>query len=303
MSDFKMSTVYNYVILSKPGISFLAAFSALIGILLSFDLYKVNVYDILLILLAVLAGSSGSSAYNMLYDVDIDTKMGKRTKNRPLVIGSISKRSALIFASFMSLISIVILYVKFNFLSSFLMILAIIMYAAVYTIICKRNYDRNTEIGSIVGFLPPLIGYSAITGSVGSVFSLPFLISAIVCVWSMPHFWSLAIKNIDEYSKVSIPMMPVKKGILVTKYYIVFYSLLLSILSILPCIKLSNNHSMSIFFPLGKFYIMTCFFLNIYLIYSSFRLLFRTSYAYNFFKFSIFYLLILFFSIIFDILV
>ncbi len=160
-----------------------------------------------LILATVLGGTmaaGGANAINMYVDRDIDAIM-KRTRNRPLVTGLIAPRNALIFAIALECVAFLWLWVFVNLLSAALAVAACLFYVFVYTLWLKRTSKSNIVIGGAAGAAPVLIGWSAVTNSVGWA---PILLFAIIFYWTPPHFWALAIRYKDDYAAADVPMLP-----------------------------------------------------------------------------------------------
>ena len=148
------------------------------------------------------AGSS--NAFNMVIEAGSD-KLMARTSKRPLVVGTVSKTQATIFASFIGLLSLTIFQIYTNSLATFLTALAIFYYVVIYTIILKPNTSQNIVWGGAAGCMPVLIGWAAVTGSLTWV---PVAFFMVIFFWTPPHFWALAIKYKDDYSAAGIPMLP-----------------------------------------------------------------------------------------------
>ena len=149
------------------------------------------------------AGSA--NAFNQVMEQDLDVAMG-RTSKRPLVIGAISPRGALIFATLLGLVSLLIFWVFTNPLATLLTLLAIAFYVGIYTAVLKRRTPQNIVWGGIAGCMPVLIGWAAVTNSLSWSALLLFL---VIFFWTPPHFWALAIKYKDDYSRAKVPMLPV----------------------------------------------------------------------------------------------
>jgi protoheme IX farnesyltransferase len=149
------------------------------------------------------AGSA--NAFNMVIEADTD-KLMKRTSKRPLVVGSLTKTEATIFATFIGILSLVIFQLFTETLATILAAVAIGFYVLVYTIALKRRTAQNIVWGGAAGCMPVLIGWAAVTNSLSPVAWAFFL---VIFFWTPPHFWALAIKYKDEYAAASIPMLPV----------------------------------------------------------------------------------------------
>ena len=148
--------------------------------------------------------AGASNAFNMVIEVDTD-KLMARTSKRPLVTGSITRTHAIIFASAITVISLVIFQIFTTELATLLAALAIFYYVVIYTIILKPNTSQNIVWGGAAGCMPVLIGWAAVTGSLTLV---PVAFFLVIFFWTPPHFWALAIKYKDDYSAAGIPMLP-----------------------------------------------------------------------------------------------
>ena len=148
------------------------------------------------------AGSA--NAFNMVIEAETD-KLMARTSKRPLVVGSIGKTHALVFASIIGALSLVIFEIFTSPLATLLNALAIFYYVVIYTIILKPNTSQNIVWGGAAGCMPVLIGWAAVTGSLTWV---PVAFFMVIFFWTPPHFWALAIKYKEDYSAAGIPMLP-----------------------------------------------------------------------------------------------
>lgn len=180
-----------------------------------------------LLLLVTLAGGTfaagAAQTLNCIYDRDIDYEM-ERTRHRPLPSGKIQPRDALIFAIALATISFTLLAVFVNLLSAVLAMSGIVFYMGLYTHLLKRHTAQNIVIGGAAGAIPPLVGWAAVTGTLGWS---AWLIFAIVFLWTPPHFWALALMIRDDYAKVGVPMLPVVAGNVATTRQIWLYTLIL----------------------------------------------------------------------------
>lgn len=160
-----------------------------------------------LVVLTVVGGSlaaGGANAMNMLYDRDIDAVMD-RTKARPLVAGVVSPTEALALAISLEAAAFVVLGFEVNLLSAVLALCAAVFYVGVYTVWLKRRSPSNIVIGGAAGAVPVLVGWSAVTGHLSLAAWVMF---AVVFFWTPPHFWSLAIRYKDDYTRADVPMLP-----------------------------------------------------------------------------------------------
>lgn len=197
-------TIGAYVALTKPRvIELLLVTTAPVMILAADGLPSIGLVFATLIGGALSAGSAG--AFNMYIDRDIDRLMN-RTKNRPLVTGEISDRSALIFAYAIGVISILWLALTTNWLAASLSLAAIVFYVVIYTLVLKRRTEQNIIWGGIAGCFPVLIGWSAVTGSLDWP---PVILFLVVFLWTPPHYWPLSMKYRDDYAAADVPMLAV----------------------------------------------------------------------------------------------
>ena len=148
--------------------------------------------------------AGASNAFNMVIEAETD-KLMARTSKRPLVLGTVSKRNATIFASLLTVLSLAIFEIFTTNLATLLTALAIFYYVVIYTIILKPNTSQNIVWGGAAGCMPVLIGWAAVTDSLTLV---PVAFFLVVFFWTPPHFWALAIKYKDDYSAAGIPMLP-----------------------------------------------------------------------------------------------
>lgn len=148
--------------------------------------------------------AGGANAVNMYVDRDIDAVM-ERTKGRPLVTGAVTPQAALTFAVALEVVAFAFLWATVNLLSAVLAVAACLFYVFIYTLWLKRTSERNIVIGGAAGAAPVLIGWAAVTNSLGWA---PWLLFALMFFWTPPHFWALAIKYKDDYSRAEVPMLP-----------------------------------------------------------------------------------------------
>lgn len=161
-----------------------------------------------LIAVTLVGGSlaaGGANAINMYVDRDIDALM-ERTRHRPLVTGLVAPRNALIFAVALEVVAFALLWWGANLLSALLAVSATLFYVFVYTMWLKRTSKQNIVIGGAAGAVPVLVGWAAVTGSLGWT---PWLLFLLIFLWTPPHFWALAIRHSDDYRAAGVPMLPV----------------------------------------------------------------------------------------------
>ena len=277
----------NYLKLTKPRIIPLLLITAIGGMLLAAK----EMPDITIILTVLIAGSlasGGASSINQYLEHDIDTKMS-RTNNRPIASGNIRPINALIFGIALNLISLILFVIYTNLISGLIAISATLFYVVIYTMILKRSTHQNIVIGGAAGALPPIIGWTSVTGSIGMPAILLFL---IIFLWTPPHFWALSLILKDDYAAAKITMLPVVHGIEKTKKEIFKYSIIV-FLSTLSLIFVKS---------IGLIYIIPSFILGIIFIYLSWDLLKSKNIekAKRLFFYSMLYLSIIFLAIMID---
>lgn len=174
--------------------------------------------------------AASAAALNHILDRRIDARMS-RTRHRPLPTRLLTERQAVAFALAMGALAMGILVLWVNPLTAILTFLSLIGYALVYTVWLKRATSQNIVIGGAAGAAPPVLGWVAVTGEVHSFALILFL---IIFVWTPPHFWALAIYRRDDYAGVGLPMLPVTHGIPFTRWQILFYSIMLVLVTLLP---------------------------------------------------------------------
>ena len=225
------SLVKSYLGLCKLKVVALIVFTAMVGMFLATSPPGMVPWDVLLLgNLGIGMAASAAAAINHVLDAHEDAKMA-RTHKRPLPQGEINERNALIFAILLGALSMVILGVFINVLTAVLTFLSLVGYAVVYTMYLKRATPQNIVIGGAAGAAPPVLGWTAVTGSADPHSLLLFL---IIFIWTPPHFWALAIHRRDEYAKVDIPMLPVTHGVPFTRLQILLYTVMLIVVSVLP---------------------------------------------------------------------
>lgn len=176
----------------------------------------------LITMLGLFLTSGGANAVNMWYDRDIDAIM-TRTKNRPLPAGRLTPHQALTFGVGAGIVGVLLLAFTVNILAASLALAGYLYYVLIYTMWLKRTSHQNIVIGGGAGAIPPLVGWAAVTGSIGVPAMLMFL---VVFLWTPPHFWALALFRNDDYRRAGVPMLPVVRGESQAKWGILVYALL-----------------------------------------------------------------------------
>ena len=177
--------------------------------------------------------AGGANAFNMVIEAPSDRLM-KRTANRPIVTGQISKKNGLIFSTIVSILALVVFYTFTTNLATLLAAIAIIFYVLIYTITLKRNTSQNIVWGGLAGCMPVLIGQAAVTNSLTSASWLFFI---VIFFWTPPHFWALAVRYKDDYAAAGIPMLPVVAPMKSVIRQMWFHSISMSITSVVLIIN------------------------------------------------------------------
>jgi protoheme IX farnesyltransferase len=271
--------------LMKPRVMSLVVFTAISGMLLA----PGNIHPLIAFvsILCITIGAGSAAAINMWYDRDIDAIM-KRTQKRPIVTGAVKADEALAFGIITGTMAIIMMAVSVNIISAALLAFTILYYIYIYTIWLKRTSVQNVVIGGVSGALPPIIGWASVTGNISwQAFSL----FAIIFIWTPPHSWALALYRSADYKNCNIPMMPVIKGVLYTKKQIMLYSILMFFISLWPYFLNISSH----------LYLITAIISGLIFLYYAVNLFADTEQnhvAKKLFWYSIFYLFIIFFSLI-----
>ena len=228
----------QYWSLTKPRVVALIVFTAIVGMFLAIDGWPTAAEALRggLGFLGIWLAAASAAAINQLLDARIDAKMA-RTSWRPLVVGEVKPWQALLFALLLAALSMTILVVWVNLMTALLTFASLIGYAVVYTVYLKRATPQNIVIGGIAGAAPPLLGWSTMTGMRGEWdWAHALLLVLIIFVWTPPHFWALAIFRREDYARALVPMLPVTHGVTYTRWQILFYTVLLVEVSVLPVI-------------------------------------------------------------------
>ncbi|CAN4277280.1 heme o synthase [Pseudoxanthomonas sp. LjRoot125] len=282
------STYRQYWDLTKPRVVALIVFTAIVGMFLAIDGLPDGAQLVrgALGFLGIWLAASSAAAINQLLDTRIDAKMA-RTSWRPLVQGQVKPWQALVFALVLAALSMAILVLWVNTITAILTFASLIGYAVVYTVFLKRATPQNIVIGGIAGAAPPLLGWATMTGMQGE-WDWPhaLLLVLIIFVWTPPHFWALAIFRREDYARALVPMLPVTHGVTYTRWQILFYTVLLVEVTVLPVV-----FGMSGFFYLGGALVLGSVFL-----WYAWRLLNPPDefFAMRVFNYSIVYLMALF---------
>ncbi|MDB6162705.1 MAG: cyoE [Xanthomonadaceae bacterium] len=285
------SVIRQYWSLTKPRVVALIVFTAVIGMFLAVPGLP-PLRAAVLGTIGIWLAASSAAAFNQLLDSRIDAQMA-RTSWRPLVSGTLTPRQALLFALALAVLSMVVLVLWVNPMTAALTFASLIGYAVIYTVYLKRATPQNIVIGGLAGAAPPLLGWAAVTGMSGaSDWAYALLLVLIIFVWTPPHFWALAIFRRDDYARAKVPMLPVTHGVQYTRWQILFYTVLLVVVTVLPRLV-----GMS-----GNFYLGGALVLGAVFIWHAWKLIDPPDelYAMRVFRYSIVYLMALFGFLLID---
>jgi protoheme IX farnesyltransferase len=283
----KSATWRDYYEMCKPRVVMMMVLTSLVGMFLAVP--GMVPLDILLwgnLGIALVAGAG--AVVNHLIDHRIDVLM-QRTIKRPIPQGKVSPMQALIFACVICVLGMSILIAFVNPLCAWLTLASFVGYAIIYTGWLKRATPQNIVIGGLSGAMPPMLGWTAVTGTIDSG---ALLLVLIIFAWTPPHFWPLAIHRKKDYAKTDIPMLPVTHGEEITKLHTLLYTIIMLIVSILPYLT-----GMS-----GLPYLLAALVLGAGFLYYSILLMVtqRPQVAMQTFRYSIFYLIALFVALLID---
>ena len=216
----------DYFALLKPRVMVLVVFTAIVGLLAA----PVAVHPMIgfAAILFIAVGGGASGALNMWWDADIDMVM-RRTSKRPIPAGKVDAGEALALGLALSGLSVIMLTLATNVLAGALLAFTIFFYVVVYSIWLKRSTPQNIVIGGAAGAFPPVIGWLAATGSMAVE---PWLMFALIFMWTPPHFWALALFMRSDYDDAGVPMLTVTHGRRATRVHILVYTVLLAVLAV-----------------------------------------------------------------------
>ncbi len=223
------SSCNDFYELCKPRVVMLLVFTAVIGMFLATP-GMVPWQPLVFGTLGIGLAASSAAAINQVVDQKIDSAM-RRTKARPLPKGNITNTQAMIFAVIIGVIAMAILTFLVNGLTAWLTFLSLIGYAVIYTMFLKHATPQNIVIGGAAGAAPPVLGWTAVTGTIDPNSLWLFL---IIFTWTPPHFWALAIHRRDEYAKVDVPMLPVTHGVEYTRRQVLLYTIIMCAVTLMP---------------------------------------------------------------------
>ncbi|MDV6317231.1 heme o synthase [Idiomarina sp. HP20-50] len=277
----------DYLELTKPRVVALLLLTAVVGMCLATE-ELVSLKVLVPALTGIGLMSAAAAAINHLVDRHIDAKMA-RTLRRPLPSGHLSPTKVTVFAATIGAIGFVTLYAWVNPLTAWLTFASMVGYAVVYTMFLKRATPQNIVIGGLAGAAPPLLGWTAVTNEINAP---AVLLVMIIFTWTPPHFWALAVHRAKDYARAEIPMLPVTHGIDFTKTCIFLYTVLLTVVCLLPFLIGMT----------GMIYLVGVSLLNAVFLAYAWKLKYAPSKktAFNMFAFSIWHLMLLFVILLVD---
>lgn len=282
-----MNVLKNYLELTKPKVVLMMLITAIVGMLLASKSLP-PLYLVVISMIGIGLCASSAATINQIIDRNIDANMA-RTSNRPLPQGEITTFNASLFAFALMTAGTAILVSQVNTLTAVLTVASLVGYAFIYTVFLKRATPQNIVIGGLAGAAPPLLGWTSVTNSIDPN---ALLLVLIIFVWTPPHFWALAIYRKEDYARESIPMLPVTHGVKFTKLQIILYTILLVLVSLLPYIVLMS----------GNIYLFSALGLGLFYLYSSIKMYLTDDeeYPMTSFKYSIYYIFLIFFAFLID---
>ncbi len=289
--DMTMPSISDLLALCKLKVVALILLTAVVGMFLAVPApYLPNWLLVLSASIGISMAAASAAVFNHVVDEQVDAQMS-RTNKRPLPQGKVSRNQALVWGVFLGLVGLGVLQLFVNTITMVLTFVSLIGYAIIYTLYLKRVTPQNIVIGGAAGAAPPVLGWTAVSGTQGIEYAC--LLFLIVFIWTPPHFWALAIHRVEEYKKVGVPMLPVTHGLAYTRTQILLYTVLLLLVSLLPYLAgMSGLIYLSVTTALGIRFLMYA--IKIYNNPDDKRIAWRT------FMYSINYLMLLFVALLFD---
>ena len=223
------SRIAQYWALTKPRVTQLAVFCAIIGMFMATDglpPWK----TVLFATIGIFLLTSAAFAFNCLIEASIDARMA-RTARRATASGELTRTQTVVFSSIVGALGMAVLYFLVNPLTMWLTFVTFVGYAVIYTVILKPATPQNIVIGGLSGAMPPALGWAAVANDVPMQ---AWLLVLIIFVWTPPHFWALAMYRRDDYARSGLPMLPVTHGMQFTGYHVWLYSIALAAVTLLP---------------------------------------------------------------------
>lgn len=281
------SRMQQFYRLTKPRVVSLIVFTAVIGMFLAVPgAVPLNALIFGTIGIALVAGAA--AAVNCLVEQKIDSVMA-RTRGRPLPRGEVSSPETLFFLALIGGGGLFMLHQWVNPLTMWLTLITFVGYAIIYTVILKPLTPQNIVIGGASGAMPPVLGWTAVTGEISADALLLFL---IIFAWTPPHFWALALYRKLEYAKVGMPMLPVTHGDKFTRLHVLLYTFILCAVTLMPYATQMG----------GLIYLISALILDAVFLYYAVRIYldYSDQLARTTFRYSIFYLTALFTALLVD---
>jgi len=273
--------------LTKPRVVSLIVFTAVIGMFLATP-GMVPLQALIAGTLGIALTAGAAAAANCLVEQRIDALMA-RTSRRPLPRGEVTSLQTLVFSGVVGGAGLFILYHWVNALTMWLTLATFVGYAVIYTVVLKPMTPQNIVIGGASGAMPPVLGWTAVTGEIAADALLLFL---IIFAWTPPHFWALALYRKHEYAKAGVPMLPVTHGDRFTRLHVLLYTVILTAVTLMPFVtRMSGALYLAAVLLLDAVFLWYA--VRIYVAYSD-RLAQRT------FRYSILYLTLLFAALLVD---
>ena len=273
--------------LTKPRVASLIVFTAVIGMFLSTP-GMVPLQALIAGTLGIAFTAGAAAAINCLVEQRLDALMA-RTRYRPLPRGQVTSLQTLVFAGVVGGTGLVILYQWVNTLTMWLTLATFVGYAIVYTLVLKPLTPQNIVIGGASGAMPPVLGWTAVTGEIASDALILFL---IIFAWTPPHFWALALYRKGDYARAGVPMLPVTHGDKFTRLHVLLYTVILVAVTLMPFVTRMS----------GAIYLGTVLALDAVFLYYAVRIYvgYSDRLAQRTFRYSIFYLTALFAALLVD---
>jgi heme o synthase len=277
----------HFLELTKPRVVSLIVFTAVIGMFLATP-GMVPLQTLIAGTIGIALTAGAAAAVNCLVEQKIDSMMA-RTRYRPLPRGQVTSVQTLAFAGIVGGAGLIVLSQWVNALTMWLTLATFVGYAVIYTVILKPMTPQNIVIGGASGAMPPVLGWTAVTGEIAADALILFL---IIFAWTPPHFWSLALYRKRDYAKAGVPMLPVTHGDKFTRLHVLLYTVILTAVTLMPFVtRMSGAIYLSAAVALDGVFLYYA--VRIYVAYSD-RLAQRT------FRYSIVYLTALFAALLLD---
>ena len=273
--------------LTKPRVVSLIVFTAVIGMFLATP-GMVPLQALVAGTLGIALTAGAAAAVNCLVEQGIDAIM-TRTRGRPLPRGQVTSLQTLVFAGIVGGAGLFILYQWVNALTMWLTLATFVGYAVIYTVVLKPMTPQNIVIGGASGAMPPVLGWTAVTGEIAADALLLFL---IIFAWTPPHFWALALYRKHEYAKAGVPMLPVTHGDKFTRLHVLLYTMILTAVTLMPFVTRMS----------GVIYLAAVLLLDAVFLWYAVRIYVAYSdpLAQRTFRYSILYLTLLFAALLVD---